>query len=78
MYQLARSLSLPLSCAGIGSATVVENEMRSILHKKYPVLSDCSKIITRRVSNQTIALTSISLPVFKSNFFMCLCSVFFI
>lgn len=57
---------------------MVENEMRSILHKKYPVLSDCSKIITRRVSNQTIALTSISLPVFKSNFFMCLCRVFFI
>jgi hypothetical protein len=32
--------------------------------------------ITMGVSGQTIALTSMSLPVFKSNFFMCLCRVF--
>jgi hypothetical protein len=30
------------------------------------------------ISNQTIALTSASLPVFKSNFFMCVCRVSFI
>jgi hypothetical protein len=45
----------------------------------FGVCSDRSKKSHNKgASNQTIALTSISLPVFKSNFFMCLCRVFFI
>jgi len=37
---------------------------------------DCNIHKNEIVSSQTIALTSMSLPVFKSNFFMCLCRVF--
>jgi hypothetical protein len=52
----------------------IDNEPDSI--SRNSGRKDCNIHKNEIVSSQTIALTSMSLPVFKSNFFMCLCRVF--